>query len=320
MLAMAVHPGKYSTRRRDRRANPLPPEHDRHDAKAGAVGWVQNNRVLSIAGGLAFVLVLLAAPVLVLAQDGPSGFLEICKQADAPSVTGSFLFVVGGRSVSVPVGACSPAIELPAGQATVTEVAVEGVSVTEMRTSPPERLLSRDLPARTAVVSIAAGDISSQTTLTFTNHSDVSTLKICKVAGAGVAVGSTFTFAAGASAVSVTAGPAPGGYCTVAGSFPVATNVVVSEVVPRGVEVAAISVAPGSRLVGAANTSGASVVVRIGPGVTEAVFINQASPPTPVAPTTTLPLLSCVSPTTQPPFAATTTLPPSGASPTTLPP
>ncbi|HTJ75801.1 MAG TPA: hypothetical protein VL337_10600 [Acidimicrobiales bacterium] len=283
------------------------------------MGWVQKNRVLSIAGGLAFVLVLLAAPVLVLAQDGPSGFLEICKQADAPSVTGSFVFLVAGRSVSVPVGACSPAIELPAGQATVTEVEVEGVSVTEIRTSPPERLLSRDLPTRSALVSIAAGDISSQTTLTFTNHSDVSVLKICKVAGSGVAVGSTFTFAVGASAVPVTAGPAPGGYCTVAGSFPVASNVVVSEVVPRGVEVAAISVAPGSRLVGTANTAGASVVVRIGTGVTEAVFTNQASPPTPVAPTTTLPL-SGVSPTTQPPLAATTTVPPAAASPTTLPP
>src|SRR3712207_4952461 len=47
------------------------------------------------------------------------GFLEICKQADGSGVTGSFEFAIAGRpeTVSVPVGACSFPIQLPAGTA-----------------------------------------------------------------------------------------------------------------------------------------------------------------------------------------------------------
>jgi hypothetical protein len=283
------------------------------------LSWLRNNRALSLAGAVAFVLVLLAAPAVVMAQGDATGFLEICKQADSPAVSGTFQFTVAGRSVSVPVGACSPALSLPTGPVTVTELAVEGFSVADVRTAPPERLLGRDTTAGTAQVTISPGDLSAQTTVTFTNRAEVSPLKICKVAGDGVAVGSTFTFSVGATTVSVPAGPAPGGYCAVAGSFPVAANLVVSESVPRGLEVAAISVEPPARLVGVANPSGGTVVVRIGSGVTEAVFTNRASPPTVVAPTTTTTPSSGVSPTSVVPLPTTTSTRP-GVAPTTVPP
>jgi hypothetical protein len=298
---------------------------------------LHHNRPWSFAAGAALSLFLVGVPVVVLAaQGGPAGFLEICKQADGPAVTGDFDFTVGGRTVTVPVGACSAAIALPAGPATITEVLVEGTSVSDIRTSPAERLVSRDLAGRVAQVTVVAGDVSAQTTVTFTNRAELAPLKICKVAGTGVAVGADFTFAVGTVPVSVPAGPAPGGYCVVAGSFPVATNVAVSEVVPRGVQVSAIAVAPADRLVGGANTSGATVSVRIGTGVTEATFTNQVTPATPTTtPTTLAPTTTTVPPTTVPPTTvpptttttpptttttATTTTVPAPIVPTTLPP
>jgi hypothetical protein len=290
--------------------------------KGWALGWVLNNRRRPLMAGFVLVMLVLGFPYVVMAaQGGPTGFLEICKQADGPAVAGDFEFTMAGRSVVVPVGACSAAIELPAEPTTITEVAVDGVSVTDVHAAPSDRLIGRDLATRTAAVTIVAGDVSSQTTVTFSNHAELSPLKICKVAGPGVVVGTDFTFSAGSVVATVPAGPAPGGYCTVVGSFPVAARLSVSEVVPRGLEVAAISVAPPARLVGAANPSGGSVVVRIGPGVTETTFTNQATPAA-VAPTSTVPLSSA--PTTTPPPltapATTTTVPSSGLSPTSVPP
>ncbi|HEV2759422.1 MAG TPA: hypothetical protein VGV86_07635, partial [Acidimicrobiales bacterium] len=243
-----------------------------------------------------------AIPAVVLAQGGATGFVEICKEADGPFVTGDFDFEVDGRTLTVPVGACSGPLELPAGRATIAEVAVEGVSVTDVRTSPTDRLISRTVDTRTAVVTVVAGDVSTQTVVTFLNRADLAPLKVCKVAGTGIARGTEFTFLAGARTVAVPAGPAPGGYCVVAGSFPVATNVSVSELVPRGVQVSDISIAPADRRVGAANLAGGSVIVRIGSGFSEATFTNAA-----VTTTTTQPPAT-TAPTTVPPTTTSTTV------------
>ena len=301
-------------------------------------GWdverMQDNRAGWVAAAVAVALVVLALSLAgSAAQAGPTGFLEICKQADGSGVTGNFDFTVAGQTVSVPVGACSAALELAAGPVTVTEAAVDGISVSAVTATPGDHLLGTDLAGRSAQVFVAAGDVSAQTTVTFTNKAQLAPVKVCKVAGTGVAVGSEFTFAVGTVAVSVPAGPAPGGYCTVTGSFPVASDVTISEVVPRGMEVSAITVGPASRLVGAANTDGATVVVRVGSGATEATFTNQtvgppSTTPTTVAPstTTTLPSgggVSAVSTTTTAlpavPTSTTTTVLPCTVVSTTLP-
>lgn len=75
------------------------------------------------------------------------------------------------------------------------------------------------------------------------------TLKICKVAGFNIPVGTDFTFtytaAGGASGtVTVPAGPAPGGYCVVVGTFDVGAYTV-TETVPTGDTVTSISPVPG---------------------------------------------------------------------------
>jgi hypothetical protein len=100
-------------------------------------------------------------------------------------------------------------------------------------------------------------------------------LKICKVAGTGVAVGTPFTFTAGSSTLTVPAGPAPGGTCVLGPSFPTGSTITVSETTPAGDTVSSIDVVPASRLVGAPNLAGGSVNVAVGSGVTEVTFTDK---------------------------------------------
>ncbi len=245
------------------------------------------DRRLWIAGlTAAGVLALVGIPAAVSALQTPAtGFVEICKVADSPSVTGVFRFTVGAATVDVPVGACSPVLTVPPGMVSVTEAERPGIAVSGIQTFPAARLVSSDLPARTAQVQVVAGDESTQTTVTFNNRSELAILKICKVAGPGVAVGTGVTFTAGTLSTVVPAGPPPGGTCVVVGWFPVATSVAVTESIPEGTEVSAITVAPAGRMVGSPNLAGGSVVVRIGSGVVEATFTNQV-PPVPSTTTT----------------------------------
>ncbi|MEA2901289.1 MAG: hypothetical protein QOH36_1176 [Actinomycetota bacterium] len=304
--------------------------------------WVA---ALTVAGVLALVGIPAAVSAL---QTPPTGFVEICKVADSPSVTGVFRFTVGGATVDVPVGACSPVMTVSPGMVSVTEAERPGIAVSGIQTSPAARLVSSDLPAGTAQVQVVAGDESTQTTVTFNNRAELAILKICKVAGPGVAVGTDVTFTAGALSVVVPAGPPPGGTCVVVGWFPVATNVAVTETIPQDTEVSAITVAPAGRMVGSPNLPGGSVVVRIGSGVVEATFTNRVPPvpsttttsttiavtgvTTTIVTTTTAPnAVSTTSPpgatsttvtggptTTSPGAAATTTTPPGGAPSTTV--
>jgi uncharacterized repeat protein (TIGR01451 family) len=99
-------------------------------------------------------------------------------------------------------------------------------------------------------------------------------IKICKVAGPGIAIGTPFTFSVGASTVTVPAGPAPGGTCVLGPSVPVGSTVTVSETM-AGSTVTSIAVAPTSRLVGTPNLAGGSVNVAIGSGMTDVTFTNQ---------------------------------------------
>jgi hypothetical protein len=98
-------------------------------------------------------------------------------------------------------------------------------------------------------------------------------LKVCKVAGPGVPVGTTFTFTtSGNQQVTVPAGPAPGGFCTVGPAFAVGSTITVTENLPNGTQVINITANPGPRLV---SSSGNTATVLIGSGVTEVTFTNK---------------------------------------------
>src|SRR5687767_11441360 len=112
-------------------------------------------------------------------------------------------------------------------------------------------------------------------TATNTPPADLGQLKVCKVAGAGVTPGSLFTINVNGVPYNVPAGP-NNGFCVLAGQFPLNTNVTVQEVIPAGYIVARIEVLPNSRAV-SKNLAIGKVVVKIGTGVTEAIFTNKAS-------------------------------------------
>ena len=141
-----------------------------------------------------------------------TGYLEICKEADPNSptpVTGSFTFMVNGQAVSVPVGQCSQAIQLPAGTATITETSPANFRVTAITTDIPERRVSFDLENKTTTVQIVAGDVSTQTIVRFRNSAvQTGFLEICKKAdpNSPVAVTGSFTYTVGGTTVSVPVG------------------------------------------------------------------------------------------------------------------
>jgi hypothetical protein len=115
-------------------------------------------------------------------------------------------------------------------------------------------------------------------------------LKICKIAGVGIIVGTPFNFTISPSTatIPVQAGPpAEGGYCTVvAGTFQVGTSVTVTEMVPavdaapaitvNGVSTASADCTPSPNALLAAPFM-CSVVAMIGPGINEVSFTNSCA-------------------------------------------
>ncbi|HTM12805.1 MAG TPA: PEP-CTERM sorting domain-containing protein [Bryobacteraceae bacterium] len=114
-----------------------------------------------------------SAVVLVcLSGYAQAGLIEICKDdRPAGSLSGLSTFTIAGQTgtVAVPLGACSPAIQLPDGFATITELAQPGATLISVSTFPGDRLISFNAATQSAVVLIVAGDISAQTVVTFTN-------------------------------------------------------------------------------------------------------------------------------------------------------
>ena len=113
-----------------------------------------------------------AAVLVALSGYAQAGLIEICKDASpAGSLSGLSTFTIAGQpgTVAVLVGACSPAIQLPNGFATITEIPQAGMTLIGVATFPGDRLISFDAATQSAVVLIVAGDISTETVITFTN-------------------------------------------------------------------------------------------------------------------------------------------------------
>ena len=102
------------------------------------------------------------------------GRLEICKEADGSGVSGNFTFLFAGRSRTIPVGTCTMTISVPPGPLTITEVARSGYVLTDIYTIPADRLISENLSARSATVTIVQGPSSSQTIVVFRNRAESS--------------------------------------------------------------------------------------------------------------------------------------------------
>ena len=137
------------------------------------------------------------------------GTIEICKDANDPETYGQpFQFTVnGGAPITVLAGECSPAIAVPAGTATVDELASTNyheVSVTAIGPDGSNRIISGtgiapDLNPIT--VSVPFGGVGNETLVTYTNAVNTGEFKICKTTtatngtnGVVALAGDTFTF------------------------------------------------------------------------------------------------------------------------------
>jgi len=206
----------------------------------------------------------------------PQGYMQICKQASGEGVSGYFMFRFASQTRSVPVGSCSSLIfNLTPGTLTVSEDAQAGYEVADIYTIPADRLISKDLNARTATVTIVPsnGDASTQTVVVFVNRKvELGQLKVCKAIGTGVTKGQMFNFTVGSTAYTI-----PAGYCVLAGQYSLGTQVTIKETkLPTGYFVQSINVQPDGRTV-SSSTSLAQAVVRIGSGITEVSFKNATS-------------------------------------------
>jgi len=85
-------------------------------------------------------------------------------------VTGDFTFTFAGKTRTIPVGACTSLIVVPVGPLTITEVARAGYTVTDIYTTPADRLISENLAGRSATVTIVQGNSFTQTIVVFRNR------------------------------------------------------------------------------------------------------------------------------------------------------
>jgi streptogramin lyase len=225
--------------------------------------------------------------------NGPSGEgmgqLKICKVAGpGVSLGQNFVITANGASYTVPAGPASQGGfcivdgTFPIGtQVTVQEAPPFPYGVLGISVNPPGRSAGAPVVSNgngQATVTIGSGF----TEVTFTNIGSTPSaqLKVCKIAGSGVAVGTNFGFSVlSATApgsiqiVTVPAGPAEqGGYCVIAGAFQPGTKTTVTELPASGYAVTGIAV--NGTAVGS-GTPTASVTVEN--GMNNVAFTNGRS-------------------------------------------
>jgi hypothetical protein len=125
---------------------------------------------MNLAAGSVNVIIGTGVTVVTF-TDKLTGFLEICKRGD---VTGNFSFTVSPGGLGpfvVPAGACSPPIEVIAGTVVVTEQPTTGYAmVAPCSTYPASQQGACDPKAQTSTVTVAAGDVSTETIAFITNR------------------------------------------------------------------------------------------------------------------------------------------------------
>ena len=251
-----------------------------------AVSTLPNAGLLTasnLAAGTATVTVIGGAQTIVTFTDSVTpntGTLQVCKVAGTGIVEGTnYRFSVAGTPVTVPAGlapggSCGALLQLPAGAVNVTETLPIGVRLTDVTTSPFASLVSNDLAAGQATVTISAG---GQTVVTFSNARiplpTTGFLQICKVAGAGIVTGTNFVFMVAGTPVTVPAGPPPGGSCSAAFER-LAGPVVVTETLLSGTVLAAVTSLPNGSMIGSNLAAGAAEVVVQNGGQTIVTFVD----------------------------------------------
>lgn len=199
----------------------------------------------------------------------------------------NFNFNVAGTPVMVaagaaPFGTCGAPVTVPTGTAVITETIPAGTVVAGVSTLPNAGLLvSSNLATGMATVTVLAG---GQTIVTFIDAltpvpPTSGFLQVCKVAGAGIAVGANFTFNVAGTMQPILAGLAPGGTCGTPVTVPAGPAVVTEMAVP-GTAVAGISTLPDAGLLVSTNLSARTATVTVLAGGQTIVIFIDAVPTT----------------------------------------
>ena len=141
-----------------------------------------------------------------------------------------------------PGGSCSAPLVMPVGAAFIAETASPGTVMTSVTTLPAGLLVSNNLSAGTATVThreCRGAEFIATFVNTVISAIPLGTLEVCKLGGAGVTSGMSFSFNVGGTPVTVLAGS-----CVAAAAFPVGTSIVVAEIPSAGTTVSAIRVLP----------------------------------------------------------------------------
>jgi hypothetical protein len=249
---------------------------------------IQPGRLAWVNGAAASVVVPAGGPetestVVFCNRPAPKGSVEVCKETQG-GLTGLFTFDVGGRGTSIRVApgadqpVCSKPIEVTAGRVTVTERGVAGTALCGIRTVPAGRSTPNG-PA-SASVTVVAND---KTRVVFCDRpAQPGGVQICKVAGAGVAPGTSFTFTIRDTFTgAITRIVVRAGDCVPAGTFGDGTVIEVTETLPDGTQVTSKTVAPGGaqRPCGVARPERLCAVVG-GGATTTLTFTNSSGPTT----------------------------------------
>ena len=226
--------------------------------------------------------VVAATPAAANAQAVATGYLEICKKSAATDpVSGPFRFSIdGGSPVVVGTGACSAPIQVAAGRHTVVEEDNAWTEVTATRTIPQDRLVSSNRSTRTDVVDVPAGDISTVTTVEYTNAAVFGTLEVCKAAQAGSGFSGSGQFrVTGPMGFSRTL-TVPVGACSQSFQVPAGDQVEITEIGPNAVGLVGVSTVNVGDLL-ASNLAAGTARVRVRAGgignQTIATFVNSTS-------------------------------------------
>ena len=116
----------------------------------------------------------------------------------------------------------------------------------------------------TLVTSLLTTTVSAASTALQASTPELGQLKVCKVAGAGVTEGKLFTINVGNSSFNVPAGPGEGGYCVLAGQYPVDTEVTIQEVIPAGYYVSHIEAKPDRAI--SKDVAQGTTIIKVGSG------------------------------------------------------
>jgi hypothetical protein len=241
------------------------------------VGWTSNPDLLGARASVPVAAGDTSAETILTFTNSPS-VLKLCKAVTDRSLLGvNYPFTVNGSPISVPAAlapnaTCEivPGIFTAGTTVNIAEGVVPGTQVRSIAVTPSGREVSgsNNPAARTDSVILGSGE----TIVTYTNEpAPPGTLKICKIAGFGVAPGSmwSFTVAGVPGRINV-----PAGLCAlVPGTFPFNSTQTITETPTPGFAVTAIAASPANRLA-SANPAGGAGSVTIGSGVTQILFTN----------------------------------------------